>query len=495
MMPLGMGADVSGEEQKNGILHEFEGFVECPLFSGECKINIEKDGISITSLFQQLPVHYGEISALEWRNYKVALKTAVGEIIISRMGQEAQWLYEKLYAAYNDAVLKALYVSGEVLLETTGEYTAGEEGISHQGEAILRLYEDCLCILPPNDKARRLPLCFFAKAQREDYTYQITLATGEQYGLSRLGYGLDELERMLRDLFYQLRTRTSSWQKELAPELSSLQAATAAGMMTLGRAADYQKLKTAAPPLAAALEEKLEKSHIAGTWPWLCKLNGGEGLMLGAMPAPEKDTATGMESLMGNLDLSAFKEKLMPGEPNRCDSEGEGQEALAEPLPILWLIAPDEKKRLAAVELALADNEAAATYLYRIEGDWLTFAGKIDRALEACAFHREVIFLPEEKLNTPKHLADAMVITRTPVLGTLRRAFAGRAIHTSFERWMRDIEKCRDGLEHTTKGAAPMQAAQGADGAQEPKTKFCTSCGAKLQPEVKFCGQCGTIQQ
>jgi len=300
---------------------------------------------------------------------------------------------------------------------------------------------------------------------------------------------------MLRELFYQLRTKTSSWQKELAPELSSLQAATAAGLMTLGRAAEYQKLKAAAPPLTAALEEKLEKSRIAGTWPWLCKLNGGEGLMLGAMPAPEKDAATGMESLMGNLDLSSFEEKLMPGDPNAADSEGEGQEDLVEPLPILWLIAPDEKKRLAAVELALADNEAAATYLYRIEGDWLTFAGKIDRALEACAFHREVIFLPEEKLNTHKHLADAMVITRTPVLGTLRRAFAGRAIHTSFERWMRDIEKCRDGLEHTTKGAAPMQAAQGADGAQEPKTKFCTSCGAKLQPEAKFCGQCGTIQQ
>lgn len=158
MMPLGMGADVSGEEQQKAALHEFEGFVECPLFSGECKINIEKDGISITSLFQQFTVHYGEISALEWRNYQVALKTAAGEIIISRMGQEAQWLYEKLYAAYNDAVLKALYVSGEVLLETKGEYTAREEGISHQGEAILRLYEDCLCILPPNDKERRPPL-------------------------------------------------------------------------------------------------------------------------------------------------------------------------------------------------------------------------------------------------------------------------------------------------------------------------------------------------
>ena len=83
MMPLGMGADPSGEEQQKEALHEFEGFVECPLFSGECKISIEKDGLSITSLFQQLPVHYGEISAMEWRNYQVALKTAAGEIIIS----------------------------------------------------------------------------------------------------------------------------------------------------------------------------------------------------------------------------------------------------------------------------------------------------------------------------------------------------------------------------------------------------------------------------
>lgn len=477
MMPFAMGAGDQVEEQQKAALYEFEGFVECALFSEECKINIEKDGISIASMFQQLPLRYGEISALEWKNNQVVLQTAAGKVTLSRMGQEAQWLYEKLYAAYNDAVLKALYVSGNVLLEASGEYAADEEGISHQGEAIIRLYEDCLCILPPNENARRLPLCFFAKAQQSGYAYEITLATGERYVLSKLGYGLDELDRNLRSLFYQLREKTSSWQKELAPGMGSLQAASAAGLIPLGRAADYKKLKETAPPLAVALEEKLKKSRIAATWPWLAELCSGEGLMIGAMPAPEKDAAgVDMGALLGNLNPTGI---MNTGQPQTLPDVAEAgqEEGMAEPLPILWLIAPDEEKRLAAVELALADNEAAATYLYRVQGDWQTFAGKIDRALEACAFHREAILLPEEKLILPEYMEDAMLIRRTPVLGALRRAFAGRAIHTSFERWKRDIEKCREAFSLTE---TPV------------KETICAACGATLSADAKFCGQCGT---
>ena len=130
-----------------------------------------------------------------------------------------------------------------------------------------------------------------------------------------------------------------------------------------------------------------------------------------------------------------------------------------------------------------AEGETASTYLYRIEGGWDDFSLLIDRALEAAAFQREAILLPEDKLALPEHITDAMLVKRTPAIARLRRCFAGRAIHSSFDRWLQDVEKCRSSL---------AQASKGADPEQEQKTKYCTGCGAKLTPGAKFCGQCGT---
>ena len=88
---------------------------------------------------------------------------------------------------------------------------------------------------------------------------------------------------------------TEYWQEDLEavvpwkPELILLPKAGCAG--------DVRK----ADAYMTALEEKLGKSRIAGTWPWLQELCGGEGLMLGAMPAPEKgEGEISMESLLGN---------------------------------------------------------------------------------------------------------------------------------------------------------------------------------------------------
>ena len=109
--------------------------------------------------------------------------------------------------------------------------------------------------------------------------------------------------------------------------------------------------------------------------------------------------------------------------------------------PVLWVIAPVNGGQAAAVELALADGEAAATYLYRVEGNWRSFAMQIDRALEAASFERSPILLDDEKLALHEHAAEAMLIARTPALQIMRRCFIGRAIHSSENRWLSDIER------------------------------------------------------
>lgn len=461
----------SQEQQKQPPIAEFEGYAECPLFSEVCRITIDREGLAIAGRFHQLPILYGEIHNIEASEYQLRLETAGGPVAFSRMGQELEWLTDKLRNAYNDAVVSALLITGKPSLTAQGNYHANEGGKSHQGQAEIRLYEDCLCILPPDENARRLPLCFLTGADKGDYSLTLTLSTGERYTLSQMGRELDELDRLLTKQLRALREKTLEWHKKLAPSLGSMQAASAGSLMPFGRAADFGKLKTVAPPLAAALEEKLGGSRMAQTWPWLRELCGGAGLMLGALPAPEKEKCAETPMALPQTAPTEDTEAL--------------EEVPTEPAPILWLMAPDKEGGVAAVELALGDNEAAATYLYRIEGGWETFALLIDRALEAAAFQREVILLPEDKLTSPEHIADAMLVKRTPAIGRLRRCFAGRAIHSSFDRWLRDTQKCRNSL---------AQASKGADSAQEQKTKYCTGCGAKLTPGAKFCGQCGTPQ-
>lgn len=459
--------DSEPQKQKERVTRRsFAGIVECPLFTENAKLTLDEDGLIILASFDQLSIPYGEITAIALTDYRVEIQTAGGMVSVSHLGQAAQWLYDKLYAAYNEAVLKALLVEGEHNFEAEGQYSAEENGQTRQGRAVIRLYADCLCLLPPGEGARRIPLCFLTAAEKDGFTLTLTLSTGERFTLSKLGQELDNLNRLLTAALRTLREQTLAWIRELAPNLSTMQATTAAKLMPLGTAASMEKLSTAAP-LRSALEQKIAESRMAQTYPWLHNLCGGHGLMVGALPPPPENPEQ-----PAMLPVAEATHTALSGEPEQAEE--------AEPKPILWMIAPDEERRVAAVELALADGEAAATYLYRVEGEWESFARQIDRALEAAGFQRELILLPDEKLHTPEHLAASMLVRRTPALTLLRSCFMGRAIHSSHDRWRRDIEKCRSAVPNVKLPKGTTQS-----------VKFCTNCGAKLAPDAKFCGQCG----
>ena len=112
MIPFNMGLNTGKAVEQETVTEAFEGYVECPLFAQECRIVLETDGLVFEGRFQQVDVMYGEITAIHLTDYLLTLTTDSGKFTISRMGQKLQWLYEKLYAAYNDAVLEALKITG-----------------------------------------------------------------------------------------------------------------------------------------------------------------------------------------------------------------------------------------------------------------------------------------------------------------------------------------------------------------------------------------------
>ncbi len=456
MMPMAGGEEAA---QPPAPIAEFEGYAECSLFAEEVKITLYPDEMLVAALFDQLPIPYGQISAFTFENYRITLETAGGIVVFTRMGQAAEWLYDKLCQAYNEAVLRAQLAEGQHQFEAAGRFVLEEPAGRREEQGVVRLYPDCLCLLPPSENARRIPLCFITAMEKGDFSRTLRLSSGESYTLSHMGQELDNLDRLLTANIRSLREQTLAWHKTLAPDLNPMQAAAAGKLMPLGAAAPMASILSSAPPLEKALKQKIRESRIAGTYPWLERLCGGKGISIGAKPAPEKKP----EDELPEAKLA--EEGAEPEEP-------------AEPAPILWAVAPWREGGVAAVELALADNEAAATYLYRMDGDSEAFSRIIHRGLEAAGFRRELILLPEEKLVLPEYMAAAMLIRRTPALQFMRTHFAGRAIHSSEERWKRDIMKCRRAEE-------PAQ--------EEARTaRFCGGCGTRLAPGVRFCGQCGT---
>ncbi|MBQ9931585.1 MAG: hypothetical protein IJO79_04460, partial [Firmicutes bacterium] len=454
IMKGNMAGSEEAEPKEMPPLAEFEGRMECALFTDTCSLTIFEDRLSATGKMDQLQIHYSEILSLEKQDFQVCIETEEGTLAISRMGQVLEWFFEKLWAAYNNAVSNALLAEGECLGAMKGLYAAKEGENAHEGKAVFRVYEDCLCILPPNRNARRIPFCFLTRAEKKDFSFLLILTTGEQYELSRLGSGLDQLDSLVTKQLRNLQEKTAKWHKELAPDLKGMQSAAAGKLLPLGRSADWKKLMAAAPPLGSAIENALRQSRMKQTWPWFLDLCGGTGMQLGILPPP-------------------IKEKEPEQELPAAAEEGDAAEAPLKPSPILWILAPDAGEALAAVELDLGDEEAAATYLYRIDGKWEAFAAAMDRALEASRFRRDLIRLPEEALDQPKHLQEKMLIHRTPALQMLRQNFAGRAIHSSLERWKNDIRKVQ---------VEDRKLPAFGDPPKDKSSAFCTNCGAKLFP-------------
>jgi hypothetical protein len=111
---------------------------------------------------------------------------------------------------------------------------------------------------------------------------------------------------------------------------------------------------------------------------------------------------------------------------------------------ILWFIAPSANSSMAAVELALSEDSAAATYLYKIEGSRGDFIRHLNKAMEAIDFKREAISVAEDKLRSAEYNNYYMAVKRTAALRFMRKCFAGRVIHSSPESWEREILRMFD---------------------------------------------------
>ena len=414
---------------------EFKARLAAPAVSGEVTLAVLPEGIQYTAPLAQGMFSYAEILGFEMRDYSLYLRLEAGEIAISRLGNQGDAFVHELAEAYNAKVCKALFVKGAPLLVTKGDFRYIENGVPTAGKAAIRVYENCVCILPPDDRARRVPLCFVTGLDKGDFTLTLTLDDGAQYSFMRLGYDSDPFEKAILDCLQKLRAQAMENVRELDGSLSDAQTAAIAALMPQGAAVPLGRLDAIAPGFSAALEARLRESRAGESQAVFETLCRRENICVGFKKA-FSSTVEKTEGAPEDTAIPAGLEKMLPEGLDKMLPGAAAQSGKQ----LLWMLAPGANGHSAAVEFAVEEGESAATFLYRFSGEWAPFACALNHAMEAIDFKREVIRLTAQEMDLPEHSDYKMAQQRVAALRFVRESFHGRAIHASAASWQQEIQ-------------------------------------------------------
>lgn len=404
--------------------YTFEGLLQSDGLSGEVAITVAKDAVQFVHPLDQLICFYSDIRSFAVKNYSLIIDSAFGQLRVSQMGDALEWLFDKLWERYNDAVQKALFVDGTPIVESRGEYCYEDAGGRSEGMAVVRLFENCICILPPNEGARRIPFCFLRDMKEENYSLRLAMDTGEWYTFKRIGGYIEGFVHQLTGCLQAMQRKAQQAVQEICGGLNSMEATALARLMREGVAAPIGELLAISPAYVKAVEAHIAQSRAAEPYAFFKKACDVQGVCVG-LKRSEKP-------------VSAQEEEAQPPMPMQAEDAMEAQPP-ASPYTI-FIVASKASPTdgVAAVELAVPGEESAATFFYRYQDDWAAFRRMLNRAMEAVSFRREVIWLGEDALSKPENAHYRMAIARTEALRFLRGCFAGRAIHSSPEAWQRE---------------------------------------------------------
>jgi len=378
----------------------YDARVDSQTLKDDAKVSVTEDGLTVTTLFAPLFIAFSDVVWFAHDSYSVTLTTSYDRFTFTRLGSLVDGLYLELDAAFNAQVTKALFIAGDPGFQGVGEFRYAEAGQQAAGQAAIRVYDDCVGLFPPDDRARRIPFAFMNGLQEAGFELTLTLDGGDAYSFARLGRDTDAFAACVKDRLHQYRENAIAAVRSLDGSLNPAALAAIATRMPQGVAVSVGDLSSIAPSYVAALEAEIAKSRAADTYTALKTI------------CTPSDICVGMKTGLGGEDKDN----------------------------ILWFIAPSATKPVAAVELALAEEDAAATFVYTMTGDRADFVRRLNRAMEAVAFHREVISMPDDELRQAQNSGYAMAVRRTAALRFMRDNLLGRVIHTSLDSWTAGVK-------------------------------------------------------
>ena len=410
---------------------EYTAKVVSPLVNGDAQLKITDKGLMLTGQFDTAEVPFAEMNKLSLYDYIVTLSAEGGDYVFSKLGNWCQPFYDALVEVYNEAVRRSLFEKGAPIVTVQGMYSFNEPDGSAAGAALAHVYDDCVVTMPPDLLARRVPLCFTIGMDKGDFELTLRLDTGESYSWAKLGYDTAPFTEAVEKQIRALREKTLAAIKEIDPTLDTGQASRLAKLVPHGAAATFSQMSGIAPSFTSALEKKIAATRASESYEFFKEVSDPVNIYIG-FRKNEAVQEGGAEGIAAELPamMPEGLTAITDGEaqsPDGTDAEVQEQDPY-----LIWLIAPSPDGQYAAVEFAEANT---ATFVYKTGGDFNSFAAKLNKALEAIDFKREVIRLTDEELRKPENSDYYMAAKRTAALKFIRSNFAGRVIHSSHDSW------------------------------------------------------------
>ena len=151
---------------------DYRCFIDYIDMKGEGKLVLTDDELCCLTTLDQYAIPFTSISSIAIENYQLIVQSEFGTLKALRLGTNLTPAYGEIYEKYNEKVRKSLFLDGPPILQIKGEYRYRDDAGSAYGTAVIELYERCLCILPPNDGARRVPLCFVRSVEKQGLSPQ-----------------------------------------------------------------------------------------------------------------------------------------------------------------------------------------------------------------------------------------------------------------------------------------------------------------------------------
>jgi hypothetical protein len=384
------------------------------LQQGPCELSFDEETCTITPP-SGLPVTFdlGDVDAVEPGEWEIALRLCGGaKTVLRQFGPAFDRMVEELLAAWRDRTVRCLLLED---LEELARFSGVAAGIP----AEIRIYGSNLAVLPVGGRAQQWRLAEVDSITFDEATYTVTVARGsERLSIGKLAKKTEEFAAALAGAHEKLRCRTSEVLHRTFPFLNAGQLQRATRLMPEGRSVKLTALSAIHPKLPEALVTRAVDEPMR---PYF------DALRAKAVP----------DSLMAGFKF--VRQDESESEDGEAGTPGVGASEDAPPL-FFWFFFPLKGRDIAAWEATTGSGRA--TYFFRAPSPVEDAIANLTRGLALVNFRREPIYLSDDSLEQQARFHRyAIGCRKLPELPVLRRAFLGRAVHSSMEEWLAQAGK------------------------------------------------------
>lgn len=416
--------------------------------SGRCELSFDEETVTIVPAGPPMAFDLGDIDVFQPGDYEIRLSLWTGHALrLTHFAKAFQDLERQLRDAYRDRLVKCLLVSDlDEVARFTGQVDVASADRRCSGPAEIRLYESNLAVLPDAAVGFQWRLADIDGVEFDERNYAVVFVQGgERLTVGRLAKRTGELADRVRSRITALNQRTTRTLRALFPFLSPEQFPQVAALMREGKSAPIARLRSIHHLIDSVLIDKVVDAALKPYVKTLVARSTAEGWYAGFKVIRQGATDADAEGLPADqaggggeeeeVEPDAWSRSLAPA----VLDAGAGLEVL------YWFFFPIAARGGAPTHLAweATSRGGRATYVFRLDpGQSLDAAvAEINRGLVSLNFRREPVYLDDRKLESElryRHYAIAQ--RKVPELSRVRRAFVGRAIHTSTDSWTKQFD-------------------------------------------------------